>query len=1515
MNNAQNIVSRSLRYALRIVLLLFALLILLSGLLYIPAVQTFAAQQCSTILGKELGMQITLDHIRLRLPLKIDLNELTIHDDEEEVLALEKATINLSPLSLFNETISACTIRLDHFRVNTFALIDDLTLKGAGEQFFAHIKQVDFNRSRASIQTLSLANASLFCAIQSTESEEESAETMAWKINVIDTQIEDFTLDLQIDSTCIGTHIQEASMRLANANLQDTTYAAHSFHIKAPRFKYDANTRLPKTPLDHDHIDLTDIEIDLQNTIYTNTDFQTRLAELRAKERSGLQITQAKSLFKYSSRAISIVDCIVETPASNLQIEADIPWAALQKQTKGQDMHIQAQATIDKKDLGLITDSYAEMPHLPSELQASISLYGNMHTLRLDSFQASISETASLSASGFVEQLHEFPPKGGELKLNLMMHNSDFFENILAEETENALVLPDSMSFDSDISFADSLCSVQFFLAENNATVDANLRFQPQDSSYTALLTLDKFALAHFLPQESIQDLNANLRMSGKGLDILSPETWLKMEGEATHFSVHDEVFSGITLEAILQKSTYNIDIKSKDPKLLVDLHCEGEMQEDNASALFIGDINHIDMKDFGFSAKPMSLAFDIFAELQTDRDRTHSADLSVGNWNLKTENGLFHPKMLTFAFQTSPQETSAAIHTGDLVAKMNGNTPVDSIVGKFQDVAREIERQMVQDSTMRLRQLRPLLPDIHLTVDIGRDNLISNYLYIMGLEFQHFESYLHADNQDGLLWKTSTIGLKQDTLHMDSLRTILYEDHEGIVFQAEALRKASKRRPPYRAFLDTHLRKTYADLLVRMLDAKGDTSMLIGVRAERHNENETLFRFTPKVPIFANRPFQMDTNNYVILNKDNDLRAHLRLQGPENATFWLYNEGENQENLVFEANQINLDYLSRTFTMLPKMEGICSANLRYEPTDSSFVALASVSVDTFKYEHKPVGELLFNAVCLPLDHETFQLDMHFLRNQWDFASLFANYKTSEERIDGTLQINQMPMETLNPFIPEGSAVFKGTMDGMLAVRGKSSAPLMDGHLHVDSASVYIPAASSTFTFDNKALTMKKGILSIDNYRLYAKEDNPIVVDGKIDLRNKETASIDLKMTAKNLLLLDAPATKESLVYGRLSVNALASVKGPLTSPKIRGTIDMLGKTNMTYVLQESSLEEQNRLDGLVEFETLTDSIIRYRPKRPPLPLGGSDVLMAIRIDPAVRINVDLYDSHKDELNLKGGGDLSFQYTPAGDMYMSGRYMLHEGMIKYTMPIIGYKKLNIQKGSYVEWISEPLNPTLSITAFEKIRTSARVNSHTRMVDFQAGVSLTNTLNDMNLQFVLTAPNDADMETQLVSMGAEERGKQAVSLLVAKLYLGDSQNMYGDLNMSDAVTAFLASEVSQIAGSAWDDLEVNVGVKTFKDQADSKRTDYSFSFAKRFYNDRLRVSLGGSVSTGAENTNKTNAFIDNISAEYLLREGGNSSVKAFHMRNYKSIFEGDIQETGAGIIFRRTSVRLWDLLKF
>lgn len=342
----------------------------------------------------------------------------------------------------------------------------------------------------------------------------------------------------------------------------------------------------------------------------------------------------------------------------------------------------------------------------------------------------------------------------------------------------------------------------------------------------------------------------------------------------------------------------------------------------------------------------------------------------------------------------------------------------------------------------------------------------------------------------------------------------------------------------------------------------------------------------------------------------------------------------------------------------------------------------------------------------------------------------------------------------------------------------------------------------------------------------------------------------------------------------------------------------MAGLVTFTYF--QDTLPRQNRIGNL-----------RGRTQRGTASLNsGIDMLMTINIDPVVKFKVDLDEEASNRIELQGGGNLSFQYTKQGDMILNGRYTLSDGILKYDMPVIGNKTLTIQDNSYVEWSGNAMDPTLNLKATERVRTSvSQGGESSRLVTFNAGVEIKQRLENLSLQFTLDAVDDVTLQNQLAAMGPDEESKRAVTMLLTGMYLSDDPSGAG-FNMGSALNTFLANEINNLSGDLLRNVDFTFGMETY-DMTGGQRTDYTFRFSKRFYNDRLNMIVGGALSTG-EMAAQNNNFINDASLEYRLDRGGNRYAKLFYNRQYESLLEGEIARFGGGFIFRRKMNRLSEL---
>ena len=511
--------------------------------------------------------------------------------------------------------------------------------------------------------------------------------------------------------------------------------------------------------------------------------------------------------------------------------------------------------------------------------------------------------------------------------------------------------------------------------------------------------------------------------------------------------------------------------------------------------------------------------------------------------------------------------------------------------------------------------------------------------------------------------------------------------------------------------------------------------------------------------------------------------------------------------------------------------------------------------------------------------------------------------------------MDRLPVSMINGFIPERIVGLRGYGDGSLSIKGSLSRPDVNGEIYLDSCYLYSDPYGVEMRFANDPVRIVGSNLLFENFEMFANNNNSLNISGNLDFSNLDRMMMDVRMRAENLQLINAKENVRSMAYGKAFVNFYGMMNGPVSNLKMRGKLDVLGNTDMTYVLKESELATDNQMDDLIKFTNFKDSIPETveKPK-----LEGLDMSMSISVDESAHIHCTLNEDKTNYIDLQGGGDLRMSYNPIDELTLTGRYTLNSGEMKYSLPVIPLKTFHIQEGSFIEFTGDVMNPTLNITATENVKSNVASSSgdeHT--VDFICGVKLTKTLAKPGVQFIIEAPNDMTVQDELNTLTEEGRSKVAITMLASGMYLSDGNTT--SFSMNSALTSFLNSQINNITGTALRSMGLDLGmsVDNTTNSAGLVHTDYSFQFSKRFLNNRLSVIVGGKVSTGAnmDQSGSQNNFFDDVELQYRLGTASSKYVTLFYKNNVYDWLEGQIGEYGVGFLWRRKLNSFKDLLRF
>ena len=1507
------------------------LVILISVLLYIPPFQNFAVRLATKYAGEATGMDIGIGQIRLSFPLNLTVRDVQVVAPPDTLLLLESFQVNIRPMPLFKKEVLVDAIDLRGVKVNSGKLIEGMEIKGVLGKLYAKADRIDLGKETARLNKIDLSDTAITLMMNDTTTKEDTASTAVnWKLLLDEINLDRvaFAMQMPEDSLRLSTYIDKAGLTEGLVDLGLARYSAARFLLSGSSLGYDGSYGDPTPGFDPSHIALSDVNIKIDSLLYGGRDISAQIKEFSANDRSGLVLSSLTGNIHSDSTTIQVPGLLLKTPYSDVRLLATIPWSTFDENPGG-SLHTLLTASVGKEDVfifaGPLPDDFKQA--YPKEsISLTAGVEGNLAALRLRQLKGKLPGVFDLNATGEIKAVTDSIRRNGKLQLSAETGNLDFILTMLPASERSRYNLP-AMKLTGEAALQNQEYKADLLLTQDQGKVKLAARYNPVRESYEADLQVDSLKPTDFLPKDSLYYLAATIRAEGKGYDPFLASTWAKVDGKISNIEYGTYAVSDVKLDGSLEKNLLKFDLLSHYPLAKMDMSLNATLHKKKVEAMLIADVQNFDLYGMHLMNDSLATSFQLFAEAETDMGKNNLLDVTLGNWELVSPTGKFHPKTLTLHARSDKDTTRDSFHAGDLGIMLTGNADIETMADKFTKINEGLTRQLERDSMIDIPAFQPLLPDMNLKITAGKDNPIYNILQQYTISFDDLNIEASTSPEQGFFLDADLANLMQDTTRIDTICLIVHQDSLGLLYDTRVIKTKYRKQQPFTAGLKGQIRNTFADAELRYTDGQGKTGILLGARIDKEREGFRLHLF-PEDPILAFRPFKLNADNYVLYRNIKDIAANVRLTGENNASLWIHSlaGGDGMQEIHAELSQIDLDAITKGFPDLPSMRGMLSADLQYAPSDRSFMVVADDHIDRLFYENGRVGELMFNTVYLPLSDKEHQVDIHLFRDREEIAAINAYYRMGKtDYLDGNMDITALPLDMVNPFIPENMAKLTGDLQGELAITGSTSAPEVNGYIRMDNSSVFVTAVGSSFRFDKQEIKIKDNLISFNQYNIYASGTNPFVIDGTIDIHNPARMMANLKLLAHDMQLLNVKRNKESMVYGKLLVNLNSTVKGPLDALVMRGDLQLLGGTNVTYVMQDSPLTAQDRLADLVTFTDFSDTLMMRRHRtEAPLPIGSLDMLMTIRIDQAVRLNADITPDQSSRVELEGGGDLSFQYTTQGEMILNGRYTLSGGMVKYAMPIIPLKEFTIQDGSYVQWSGNPMDPMLNLTATERMRASVtQDDGSSRLVTFNVGVAIKQTLENLQLQFILSAPEDQSMQQELDKMDEGQRSQIAVTMLVTGMYLNMSDVGGGgkkpSLDMGAALNSFLQSEINNIAGSALKSVDITLGMEQYDQNgtgAGGERTDFSFRFAKRFYNDRISIILGGRVSTGQDvNAGQSQQFIDNVSIEYRLDGSGTRYIKLFHDKNYESLLEGEITETGAGIVLRKKMLHLRELFIF
>ena len=1519
MKNKSSRTRRILKTIFTIISIPFILVWLLIILLYIPPIQRYAVNEVCGMLAESTGFDISIGSFRLAFPLKLKITDLKASRNDTLFIDASHADVNISPIPLLSGEVEVNYVQFEGVDINTGELIPEMSIDGRLGFFRVVARNIDLEKEIAHIRQIHLHSSDLNIQLKdTTTTEEEPSEPLKWVVKLKRANIENCNISLSIprDTLAVRSSIGKINIEKGKIDLGNEAYKVGKLSIKNTDIGYDHGIkRAEEAPLSH--IEINEINLAANDLDMKGSDASLKLEHFAFIQPGGIRVTDASASVKSDSVGIDLKEFTLKSKnGSYINCSTYLPWSSL---SEGGPDKLSARLSLGlkKPDLAriLTKEDYDALSMFRNDmLTARIKIDGNLDFLEINSLYADIPGITTFDAKGYASNLTDTDKLAADLDIEC--HTGDIRELVGQIGKGNG---NDRMYITGNIAYIAGEAKTDILVNSNEGgEVVADAVYNIKNDRYSADIDITGLKLAKFFPEIPLHNLTMQLKANGMGTDLFSKRTAYNAEINIDSVHYADYRLENVGITAVQSDGKSDITVNADDPNLKMIMQAATEFQNEgilNSTSIDIADIN---FKELGLSEAELATTMKLDIQAATDFGESHSLVFNGDGIKIITAEKTYTPAALSLDIATAPDTSYINAKNGDLTISGTMASGYETLF-KSLDKVGGMYMQAIESSKMEyyLHDYEKELPKLSLKMDCGQKNMLYNILAMNGITTDRISFSMAVDTIKGLNMNSGIYGFRTGNTNLDTIRVFTRQEGNKIRYLASVRSTALTPEQTKETFSAAVYGNIYNDSLSTDLvfrDSKDSIGIRMGMTTLLMPKGLNI-SFKPNA-IFMGDKFTFDSENYLNIGEKLSIDADITLTNSKDAGMHLYTtpDPDSKYNANLELFNINLKDITAMIPYAPDLAGMLNLDLHYKENAEGMLISCDAVADSLSYEGAYIGNEIFEAVYFPKNDNTHYIDLLARHEEEEVMHLNGNYKDDDKEpgLDGTITMTQFPLSLANAFLGSSGLGIGGFLNCDLSAKGPFSKLRTDGFLQFNTVDIDIKELNASFRLEDEKVRITDNKANFNDFKIYDKANNPFRINGNIDFSKLTDPAISLRMNANDYELINSPRKKGAMLYGKLFLDIRSFIRGSLKNLNIFGNVGIKGNSNITYVMLDAPIESDKELDGLVEFVNFKDSIQTDTIAIDGINLGNTKLSLVLDINENARINADFDENRSSYIMLQGGGNLHLTSSDETGIIMTGTYTMQDGQLKYTLPVIPLKTFSISNGSKITWTGDIADPEIDITALENITSSVTFEDNSMVpVAFNVGVKLSRTLSNMGLSFTMSAPENAIVQDQLNQLDAETMNKYAVTMLITGAYMGSSKGM----TVSNALSSFLDAKINNLAGSAMKSVSVNVGINDAQNaETGGTYKNYSFSFSKRFWNDRLTIVIGGEVNSG-DHASNNESFINNVSLEWKIGDNSDRYLRIFYDKNYKSILEGEITETGVGYIYKRKLNNLKELFIF
>lgn len=1558
---------RFVKYTLRTLLVLVALLVLLPASLYIPAVQDFVRARAGAWASESLGMGLSIGRVRLAFPLRLSAGDVLLTGRSDTLVRCGSLALDVMPLPLLRGRVVIRRFEIGGFAARYRDSLAGMDMRLAVGELALHQGRVDLKSGTVDLLRVALADGDVEIGLSARNAEEEKPDSTAalpWKIAVARLSVTNTAfrmrtsapseLSVRLDEgevTGCRVGLDSAQVAVERVRLIRGAYAyrtapardevpetvsragadsaaggsaaaAQPWTVRVERFELEDNRaeygtmgHVPAAGFDPEAISLSALNLVLDSVYNRGSDVVLRIGRLDFTERSGLAVRSGSGRISMDDGGVSLDGFRLATASS--WVGADVrAGSGLLTMAPAASVGAVLRASLSTRDMRRLFPLPEALGD--RDVRVSLSADGTLADLRRVGVEISVPGHADLRADGSVKNLLGGAAMDASARFEGDFRELEFLEAMLPDSAlRRRVAIPARISLSGTAGAERGVIAADALLSVGGGSLSLAGRFEPGREAYEARMRCDSFPLDRFLPADSLGAVDLVAELRGTGFDPLAGQTRAEVHAGVERIGFRGRDFGGVGLDASLEDGHLSGLLTDRDEALRLALELSGELTRERQALRLAGRVAEFDLTALGVTEEWIGGAFGLDLCASASEEGTYAARLKLDSIEIRNGYRTDRIRPTDLSFGADSVSVRAEVRSGDFALAFVSRTPLDSLLAAATRSA-EILRRQLREQAFDMEALQPALPRFSLRGRAGRNNILNNFLRTKGASFRQLSISGANDGAEPLSLRMRIGALTSGGVVLDTVALGVAQREKRLEYWLRVSNAPGHLDHVAQAALYGHVVRNTGEVNLCQKNRAGREGFRFGFDVEW---TDSLVRavMTPRNPVFGFEPWQVNAGNYVAYGwRDRRMTADLDLGegGRRFALRTLPARDGSPGGLRLDIAGIRIGPVLGMLPSAPPVDGVLGAAVTVAVAADSLDVGGELSVAGLSYEKRRFGDVLLD-LRYGLGHGQ-RADVRMTLDGEEVLALRGDYLPGRaEPLDFTLSVPDFPLQRANVFLPEDLLGLSGALWAGIHAGGTPERLKLDGGVRFGDADVRVPMIGTSFSLSSDTIRLRKGRVLFDDYALLGPNRKPLTVGGEVDLSDFGRITADLRMRASDFQFVDVGRRERTEIYGKAYLDLDVTAKGPLDALVVRGSAALLGGTDIAYVMQDSPMEVKERPQNVVTFVSFSelDEGPDLDMPQQKMRIGGMDVRLDVDINSDVQAAVDLSQDGGNRIDLRGGGSLTYTMNPLGDTRLSGRYVLTGGTVRYDPPVISQKIFRIRPDGYVEWMGNIADPSFNLTAVERVRANVSSDGQdARPVNFDISINIRNTLDNLSVSFDLAAPEDLTMQNELNSLTPEQRVNQAMNLLIYNTYSGPGTT--AKVSAENPLNSFIQKELNQWAQNSLKGVDLSFGIDSYgEDDPNGQRTDYSYRLSKNLFGNRVRAVIGGKFSTDSDpSANLKENLVDDISLEYMLTKRDNMFIRLFRHTGYESILEGEITETGVGFVIRKKLLRLMDLFR-